>query len=107
MEFTVLQLKQQSDHFKGTAGSSEKTYCLGFRPAFLDSESNEIHLCRFADGRLANLHVLDGLPENVIIRRDTHGKPAAIKASLVSGFEKDGMFFTREECMKLLREKIA
>lgn len=107
MEFTVTQLRQQSANYHGTAGSSEKTFCLGFRPAFFDRDTSEIHLCRFSDGRLANLHVMDGLPASVVTRWNPDGKPGAVKASLVAGFEKDGTFYTREDCMNLLRERIA
>ena len=66
-----------------------------FRPAFLDCATMRIHLSRFADGRLAPCHVLDGLPDEVVVDRLPSGRIVRAKASLISGFERGGFFYTR------------
>ena len=55
-----------------------------FSPAFLDFTTMTIYMSRFADGRLAPLHLLDGLPAE-----------AVAKGTLIAGFERDGFFYTR------------
>lgn len=68
---------------------------FGFRPAFLDSQTFTIYASRFADGRLAPHHRLDGLPDSLVIDRAFSGRVVAAKASLISGFARNGFFYTR------------
>ena len=67
-----------------------------FRPAFFDFATQKLYLSRFADGRLAPLHLRDGLPEELIVDRAPSGRVIAVRASLVSGFERNGVFYTRK-----------
>jgi hypothetical protein len=67
---------------------------LGFRPAFLDTATFSIHLSRFADGRPAPFHLLDGLPDEVVVTRSFFGHVVATKATLVLGFARNGYFYT-------------
>jgi len=81
---------QDSQRFRTVAGAPR----LGFRPAFLDFETMRIHPARFADGRPAPFHTLDGLPDEVIVDRGASGRAVHAKASLVPGFERHGFFYT-------------
>ena len=70
-------LKRENELHAGTGGRSPENRDLGFRPAFLDFETQIIYPSRFADGRPAPIHVLDGLPEDVIVDRSASGRVVA------------------------------
>lgn len=91
----VLDLENQ--HFDGTAGVSSGSRPLGFRPAFLDQRSGAVHLSRFADGRPAPVHLLAGVPAELVARRTRNGQVAALKPSVVAGFVLDERFYTRQQ----------
>lgn len=91
------QLIEENIHFAGTGGVSANNADLGFRPAFCDMQTQRVYPSRFADGRAAPFHMVDGLPAEVVEDRDAGGHVTRIKSSLVSGFVRMGRFFTREE----------
>ena len=99
---SIQQLRRENLAFQGTGAVSPENARLGFQPAFLDSDTGEVHPSRFADGRLAPLHVLDGLPRTLVTARSSSGRVLRAKASLVSGFIRLGRFYTREEVMAVL-----
>ena len=88
----------------GTGGRSQENSGLGFRPAFFDYASQKLYLSRFADGRLAPIHLLDGLPEEAIVDRAPSGRVIAARASIVAGFERNGYFYTRKAAAKAVKE---
>ncbi|AYH43650.1 hypothetical protein [Azoarcus sp. DN11] len=92
-----LALHRENREFHSTGGRSEENRPLGFRPAFKDVASGAVYDSRFADGRPAPFHLLDGLPEEVILQRDPGGRVGRVKDSIVSGFVLEGRFYTREE----------
>ncbi len=96
-DLTVIKLLAHNQRFAGTSGVSAGNREQGFRPAFFDTDKGNIHLSKFADGRLAPMHILDGLPGDVVIRRMQSGRVVAVKSSLVSGFVRKNRFFTREQ----------
>lgn len=91
-----LKLRLENVMYHGTGGRSQENGTAGFCPAFFDVQTEMIYLSRFADGRLAPFHMLDGLPEEVIVSRTATGRVATVKASVISGFVRDGLFYTRE-----------
>ncbi len=98
------QLRHENAAHVGTGGRSEENTGLGFRPAFLDFATQTIHLSRFADGRLAPCHLLDGLPDEVVIDRSDWGRVVSAKATLISGFERNGYFYTRAAASRAVAE---
>ena len=94
---TESVLGQENVAFRGRGGVSEENRSYGFRPAFLDSDTGEIYASRFANGHPAPFHLLDGLPEDLVIERHPTGRVAMVKNSVTSGFVRDGRFYTREE----------
>jgi len=94
---TTQVLRRQNLAFKGTGGVSAGNRCRGFAPAFMDTETGSVYLARFADGRPAPMHLLDGLPPELIVSRDAAGRCLAVKRSLVAGFVQAGQFYTREQ----------
>jgi hypothetical protein len=97
-------LKQENAAHAGTGGRSEGNRGLGFRPAFLDFATQTIYLSRFADGRIAPFHLLDGLPDAVVADRLASGRVTATKATLISGFERNGYFYTRAAARRAATE---
>jgi hypothetical protein len=81
---SIARLQLENLIHRGTGGRSEENRGLGFRPAFLDFATQRIYLSCFRNGMPAPIHVLDSLPEGVV------GKP-----TLVSGFVRNGFFYTR------------
>ncbi len=91
------ELATQNRRYLGTGGRSQENRSLGFRAAFLDSHTGTIHLARFADGRIAPMHLLDGLPEHLIRTRAASGRVVDVSESVIAGFERDGRFYTRAQ----------
>lgn len=101
---TTTVLQQENDRFAGTGGRSEANRDLGFRPAFFDCATCAIYLSRYRDGRVAPLHLLDGLPDEVVLVRAQCGRVVVVKSSLVSGFERNGFFYTRSAAAKAVAQ---
>ena len=89
---------------RGTGGVSAENGRLGFSPAFHDTATGETFPSRFADGRPAPFHLLDGLPESVVLARDRRGRISRVLGSIVSGFLRDGVFYTRAQAAALVSE---
>lgn len=94
---TKKALAEENRHFSGTGGISQNNKNLGFVPAFLDSSSGRVYRSCFSDGTPAPIHIYDGLPEHTIIKRDSRGVVISIRHDIISGFEKEGYFYTREQ----------
>lgn len=77
---------------------------FGFRPAYLDFETQVVYASRYADGRLAPCHVLEGLPEAVIADRLACGRIVSTKATLIAGFVRNGFFYTRTAAARAAAE---
>lgn len=90
-------LRGQNQRFQGTGGRSEENRGLGFRPAFMDTDTRAIYASCFADGRPAPFHLIDGLPDALIVARLASGRVAALKASVISGFVRANRFYSRDE----------
>lgn len=93
------QIRQENRHFANTPGVSNNNRSFGFLPAFRDDETGQIELAKFADGRLAPVHVINGLPLEWALEHDSEGSIVAVKESVVAGFCKDGRFYTRDEAV--------
>jgi hypothetical protein len=97
-------IRRENVAFAGTGGRSEENRNLGFRPAFFDFATQTIYLSRFANGRPAPFHMLDGLPEEVVVDRSPSGRVISAKATLLSGFERNGFFYTRSAAARAAAE---
>ena len=94
---SIAVLSQQNERFRETGGRSEENRQEGFRPAFIDNHTGEVYQSCFADGRPACVHLLDGLPAELIVSRDASGRVTAVKHTVVAGFLRKGQFYTREQ----------
>lgn len=97
-------LKRENLVHAGTGGRSQANSSLGFRPAFYDFATQKIYPSRFADGRLAPFHLLDGLPDEAVADRAPNGRVISGKATLISGFVREGFFYTRTAAARAVRE---
>jgi hypothetical protein len=102
---TEAVLARENVHFHGTGGRSQENREHGFVPAFMDLQTRTVYLSRFADGRPAPIHVLDGLPDEVVLSRHLSGRVASVKTSIVSGFMLEGRFFSRDEAATLAEHR--
>ena len=73
-----------------------------FVPAFSDRTTGAVYLSHFVDGRPAPIHVYETLPDALVIRRDAHHRPLALRADVISGFFSAGRFFTREQAARVV-----
>ncbi len=94
---TTETLRKENLAFVGTGGVSAENRSSGFLPAFYDAATGRAALARFADGRPAPMHLLDGLPDDWVAERDSAGRIRAVKDSVIAGFVRDGYFYTREQ----------
>jgi hypothetical protein len=97
MALSDAVLSQENRAYFGSGGRSQENRSYGFRPAFMDTQTRAVYASCFADGRPAPFHLLDGLPDEVVVDRQPCGRVVAIKESVVSGFLLDGRFLTRDE----------
>lgn len=102
-QITQLELQRQTECYRASGGISQENGSLGFRPAFFDTETQHAYLSRFADGRPAPCHLIDGLPEEVVAARDATGHVARLKKSVIAGFLRAGRFYTRDEAASLVQ----
>ena len=94
-------LERENAAFRGTGGRSEENRDRGFVPAFTDIETETIYRSCFANGLPAPFHSIDGLPDEVVARTPA-GRVARVKASVISGFVRDGRFYTREAAVRMV-----
>jgi hypothetical protein len=84
MDMNDARLGSENAMYARTGGVSGRNGHLGFHAAFLDYATMRIYPSRFADGRPAPFHLLDGLPNEI-----------RAKPTVISGFERAGFFYTR------------
>jgi hypothetical protein len=95
--FTRDTLEQENRRYRNTGGVSAVNRSQRFIPAFCDSATGQAYRSRFADGRPAPIHLLDGLPESLVLERTSEGLVTAAKGSVIAGFLREGQFYTREQ----------
>jgi len=98
-------LARENAAFEGSGGVSANNRSFGFRPAFRNNENGCIYASRFADGRLAPIHMIDGLPDELVISRSANGRVTSVKASVQAGFTLNGDFYDREQAASLAIER--
>lgn len=98
MSQTVLM--KENDEFAGSGGVSQNNADEGFVPAFRDALTQVVYLSTFGNGVQAPVHILDGLPEELVRERDPRGKVIRVSKYVVSGFVCGGRFYTREEAAR-------
>lgn len=93
-------LRQQNRAYAGSGGVSRNNSDAGFVPGYFDIHSGIAVLSRFADGKPAPIHLLDGLPDTWVLKRDDDGQVLTVRPGVIAGFIRDGIFYTREEAAR-------
>jgi hypothetical protein len=101
---TENELQLENLAFAETGGVSANNRSSGFRPAFQDTQTQAVYLSCFRDGRPAPFHLIDGLPDDVVLARSPSGRVEALKPGVISGFVLDGEFYTRDESARRVAE---
>jgi hypothetical protein len=95
-------LREQNRVYAGTGGVSANNRAAGFVPGFLNTRTGVAVTSRFANGRPAPVHVLDGLPEEWIAERSPDGMATKACQGVVAGFVRLGRFYSRDEAARAL-----
>ena len=90
-------LRKENLAYGGTGGVSAGNRTSGFIPAFRDTATGRVEPSRLADGRLAPMHLLVGLPAEWVVVRGEDNTVLAIKATVIAGFVRAGVFYTRAQ----------
>ena len=101
----ACELENQNELFAGTGGVSQNNRAAGFLPAYKDLATGVAVISCFADGRPAPVHVLEGLPDVWVAARDARGQVHSALATVVAGFIRDGVFYTREDAARLIADE--
>ena len=100
-QLSTETLRQENRNFAGTAGVSVNNRALGFIPAFMDTETSTVYLSRFENGGLAPIHLLTALPKSLFESPGTLADYLSIKSSVISGFVRENIFYSREEAARI------
>ena len=90
-------LRRENRQFAHTCGLSLNNSDQKFVPAFRNEQTGEVALARFADGRVAPMHLIINLPEAWATAHNARGQISAVLDCVVAGFVREGQFFTRAE----------
>jgi hypothetical protein len=77
---------------------------LEFLPAFLDFLSQRIYPARFADARIGQVHVFDGLPDELVADRAASGRVIRLKPTVMAGYVRNGFFYTSASATRAAAE---
>jgi hypothetical protein len=69
----------------------------------MDARTRKVYASTFADGTPAPFHLLDGLPDELVVARDRRLRPSQVRGSVIAGFSRNGRFYTRAEAAALVR----
>ncbi|HEB58890.1 MAG TPA: hypothetical protein ENJ01_06705 [Gammaproteobacteria bacterium] len=103
MSLSRRKLADQTLDYMGTGGISRENQHLGFVPAYRDTRTGTVYPSCHADGRPAPVHVLDGLPAELVVRRSADGHVMAVARQVEAGFVRNGRFYTRAEAARWLQ----
>lgn len=99
-------LSQENQAYCDTQGVSQNNWRSGFIPAFQDTRTGRIRFSRDRKGEIARLHIISWLPREWAQRIDEQGEVTCLKTSIVAGFVRDGVFYTREEAANAGNTKV-
>jgi hypothetical protein len=99
------ELRTQNSAYSNGGGVSQHNRHAGFVPAYKNVRTGVAIVSRFADGRPAVVHVLEGLPDDWVASRDRHGNIRRVVSSVIAGFVRDGSFYTREAAARILEDE--
>lgn len=102
---TQESLAKENRDYACSGGISANNRQQGFMPAFLDTGTGTVYRSCFPDGRPAPVHILAGLPEELLVTGSQASDRRAIKGSVISGFVFEDAFYTREEAARTVNTR--
>ncbi len=87
-------LRRENLAYAGTNGISQNNH---LKPAFLDKRTGRVEIARLKDGRAAPMHIISWLPREWATDVKPDGSVQALISTIIAGFERDGVFYTREQ----------
>ena len=90
-------LLKENIEFSGTNGVSTVNKEANFVPAFRDEATGRIEIAKFRNGLAAPMHLICGLPEEWATDHDDRGSINRVKSSIIAGFLRHGVFYTRQQ----------
>ena len=100
----ATRIRDENYRYQGTGGTSAGNHRSGFIPAFRDKLAGRVYLSCFANGELAPIHILDGLPKHLCKQGKHTGGPSASEGTVTSGFIRNGRFYTRTEAANWIEQ---
>ena len=100
--YTQEQRRTENEIYAGTGGVSCNAATARFVPAFRDTATGRVEIARTADARPATMHLFCCLPDAWVAERDPAGEIVALIDTIVAGFVRDGVFYTRDEAARLV-----
>jgi len=97
---TGERLRKENLAYGGTGGVSGGNRAASFIPAFCDTATGRVEPSRRADGTLASMHLLAGLPREWVVTRGEGDEVLAVKPTVIAGFLRAGAFYTREQAAR-------
>ena len=92
----------KTDTPSGASSTSTEISQSDFIPAYYDTETDTVYLSRFSDGRVAPVHVLDGIPRQLLHQGDTD----ELSGKVIVGFVFNDRFYTRGQALEALNEQL-
>jgi hypothetical protein len=105
LTLSAQYLRMEAAAKRGTGGTSIEVSGLGFQPAFQNTLTGQTYSSTFTDGRPAPFHLLDELPEDLVVARDRSGRVSRVIGTIVAGFLRGGVFYTRVQAAAGLSEE--
>jgi hypothetical protein len=97
---TRERLRNENLVYRGTGGVSAGNRQLGFIPAFCNTATGEVEFSRPPDDNPAPMHLLECLPDEWIVGRSDANQVLAIKPTVIAGFLRAGVFYTRVQAAR-------
>jgi len=104
MYMTHQQALQQQGAYYKFNGAVFSDASFGFLPAFKNMHTQQTHLSTDADGNIAVMHLLDGLPDCWVDEKDADGRALTLRSGIVAGFMRNNEFFTLSEIIHGVRD---
>ena len=99
MDNRTLQLENIA--FSDTVGVSRNNRKSGFTPAFLNKKTGLIEIARLKNGQPSPMHIISWLPKTWASRLASDGSVESLKPEIITGFVRDGIFYTRQQTAEL------
>lgn len=100
---SCTRLKNENHQFFGTGGVSQNNAQYGFIPAFRNENTGVVILSKTANGDIAPIHLLEGIPNTWFNKQTATDERLALRDDISSGFVRQDVFYTREDAANAVK----